>query len=259
MNRLPSDEIHVWHANIDDFGFEQLAATADVWLAAAERSRLQRYYFEDHKKQLLLGRVLMRKVFSHYEALTPEQWQFCYNDYGKPALNDLQQRQLSAPLYFNLSHSRGTLVLAVARLEELGVDIECNTRARRVEKIATRYFSHAEVSSLLTLDRLHWQARFYDLWSLKEAYIKACGMGLAIDLGHFSFAFPQDGQLSIVFDARCDDDPKQWQFWQINAVEGFNLALAAKSITGQQIQTIKHYCLKSDKAVESQPEVCRSN
>ncbi len=259
MKRLPRDEIHVWRAVVDDFDLPELEATADGWLSAAERARLQRYYFADHKKQLLLGRVLMRTVFSHYEALTPAQWQFCYNDYGKPLLAAQQQRQLKAPLYFNLSHSKGTLVLAVARLEELGVDIECNTRARRVEKIASRYFSQSEVSNLLALEKSCWQARFYDLWSLKEAYIKACGLGLAIDLGHFSFAFEQDDKLSIEFSARRADDPRCWQFWQLNAIAGFNVALAAKSNTGQEVQAIKHFCLMADRAVESEAEVCRSS
>jgi 4'-phosphopantetheinyl transferase len=258
MITLPANEIHTWVARLDDFDFAELKSKVSDWLTSAEKTRLRRFYFEEHKKQLLLGRILMRQVFSHYETLTPPQWQFCYNDYGKPSLVPQQQRRLSAPLYFNLSHSRGALVLALARLEEIGVDIECNTRARRVEKIASRYFSASEVISLVAVEKSLRQARFYDLWSLKEAYIKACGMGLAIDLGHFSFSFAGPHKLNIDFDARRADDPKFWQFWQLNPAEGFNLALAAKSPTGQQIQKIKQFALKPESFAESPVQVLRS-
>lgn len=241
MNDLPETEIHVWVAPIDEFNFADLKAMAEPWLTGAERLRLQRFCFEEHKKQLLLGRVLMRQVLSRYEELAPADWKFCYNDYGKPLLAPKLLTQLSSPLYFNLSHSRGVIVLAVARLEEIGIDIESNSRSRRVEKIAQRYFSNVEIKNLLALDESQRLARFYDLWSLKEAYIKACGMGLAIDLGHFSFSFAQTDKINIEFADQRDDDAKHWQFWQLNAVDGFNLALAAKSKSGQQINQIKHF------------------
>ncbi len=244
MNKLPEDEVHVWVARIEEFSFANLMVTADRWLTATERGRLQRFYFEEHKKQLLLGRVLMRQVLSRYEEIAPAQWQFYYNEYGKPSLTVELQAELSSPLYFNLSHSQGVLVLAVARLEEIGIDIECNTRSRRVEKIAQRYFSNAEVAEVLALNDSKRLGRFYDLWSLKEAYIKACGMGLAIDLGHFSFSFAQADKINIQFADQRDDDASRWQFWQLNAVEGFNLALAAKSKSGQQITRIRHFDLK---------------
>jgi 4'-phosphopantetheinyl transferase len=259
MIKLPANEIHTWIASVDDFDFAALYSQASAWLNPTEQARLRRFYFEQHKKQLLLGRILMRQALSHYEAPTPPQWQFCYNDYGKPALVDAQQHQLTAPLYFNLSHSCGSLVLAVARLEEVGVDVESNTRARRVEKIASRYFSKPEVLSLLDLDEPLWQARFYDLWSLKEAYIKACGMGLAIDLGHFSFSFPAPQEITIDFDDRRADDPKSWQFWQLDSISGFNVAIAAKSPAGEKAHTIKQFVLKSEAVTEVPVQVLRSS
>lgn len=257
MSPLPENEVHVWVAKVDDFDFTELLSTTGSWLTNAERSRLDRFYFAEHKTQLLLGRYLMRNVLSRYESLRPEQWLFCYNEYGKPELSKPQQDQLSAPLYFNLSHSRGAIVFAVSRLESIGIDIECNTRSRRVEKIASRYFSESELTDLLALDTSGWQSRFYELWSLKEAYIKACGMGLAIDLSHFSFSFPTPHGLEIAFANQRADDPNYWQFWQLDALQEFNLALAAKSISGRQIQTLKQFVLKAETTNELPVKIVR--
>ena len=259
MISLPDNEIHTWVAQIDDFDFAELQAITKSWLTDLERRRLERFYFVQHKKQLLLGRLLMRSVLSHYEAISPQQWQFCYNDYGKPMLTDQQQQRLSAPLYFNLSHSHGSIVLAVARIKDIGIDIECNTRSRRFERIASRYFSDIEVGHLLQLDEPSWRARFYDLWSLKEAYIKACGMGLAIDLGHFSFLFTAPDKLDIEFDKRRADDASRWQFWQLSGAVDFNLALAAKSDTGQKIKAVKQYALNPQSFVELPLQILRSS
>ncbi len=256
---LPDNEVHVWRASVDDFDLAGLKLQAQPWLSSGEKTRLDRLYFQKHKKQLLLGRVLLRHALSSYEKLAMEQWRLTYNDYGKPRIVDAQQQQFSAPLHFNLSHSQGVLVLAVSRLADIGVDIECNLRARRIKKIASRYFSTTELEHLLALEEAAQQSRFYELWSLKESYIKACGMGLAIDLSHFSFLFGDNHCLSISFHEERVDDPAQWQFWQLRLEEGFDLALAAKSANGQQIQQLRRWNLIGDEVSQAPVEILRES
>ena len=84
----------------------------------------------------------------------------------------------------------------MSRFKDIGVDVECARKPRRVEAIAQRFFSDLEATQLLSLPGDQQQSRFYDLWTLKEAYIKACGMGLAIPPDHMAFQMASTLDLS---------------------------------------------------------------
>jgi 4'-phosphopantetheinyl transferase len=189
--------------------------------------QLQQADFDQHRKQLLLGRVLMRVALSSYDrSVAPASWNFTHNDYGKPTISAEQNQ---ASLYFNLSHSTEMVVLAVSRFKDIGIDVECVRKPRRIAAIAQRYFSKNEAAQLLNLPEDQQQSRFYDLWTLKEAYVKACGMGLAIPLQHFSYGFAGNDGLTIKFDEQRNEVGKAWQFWQLSAGSDFKLAVAAKA------------------------------
>lgn len=70
------------------------------------------------------------------------------------------------------------------------------------------------------------QERFYRLWTLKEAYIKARGLGLAIPLQKFSFSYADSGEIFVAFEKQLGDDPNAWQFWQKNLDQNYMLAVA---------------------------------
>ncbi len=97
----------------------------------------------------------------------------------------------AARLHFSVAHAPGALLCALSADGELGVDVE---RAERgsgasAERLARRYFSLAEAASLAALpDERARVARFVELWTLKEAYVKALGRGIAAaPLSGFSF------------------------------------------------------------------------
>lgn len=225
--QIKDSQIHLWQLEQADFELSSIENECLAWLTESELARFRRFQFDRHRKQLLLGRILMRIALSRYDgSVTPESWVFAHNAYGKPAISEEQN---SASLYFNLSHSADKVVLAVSRFEDIGVDIECARKPRRVAAIAQRYFSGKETAEIFSLPEDQQQSRFYDLWTLKEAYIKACGMGLAIPLQHFSYGFLGTNGLSVEFDALRADDPDAWQLWQLSVGSDFKLALAAKA------------------------------
>ena len=226
MLKLEDSEIHLWHLDQAEFDESELEDRCSGWLTPIESERYQRYSFDHHRKQFLLGRMLIRKTLSQYAQILPDQWKFVENDYGKPAIDKAQQGD---GLFFNLSHSGDRLVLAIARNEALGVDIESSNKARRVVKISDRYFSAAEVEGLFAQEEAEQLSRFYDLWTLKEAYIKACGLGLAIPLQQFSFSFPSAYRVRVDFSKERNDDESAWQFWQIDPGGPFKMGLAVKS------------------------------
>ncbi|MRN54891.1 4'-phosphopantetheinyl transferase superfamily protein [Paenibacillus sp. LC-T2] len=101
-----------------------------------------------------------------------------FNRYGKPLL------QGNEALHFNNSHSGSWAVSAISSAP-IGVDMEQIGEAHL--EIAERFFSPQEYSDLLL--RKEGEARreyFFDLWTLKESYIKAVGMGLSLSLSSFT-------------------------------------------------------------------------
>ena len=255
--RIEKPEIHLWQLEQADFELSSLQSECLAWLTESELERFQRFQFDRHRKQLLLGRVLMRLALSSYDrSIAAASWNFTHNQYGKPAISEAQN---SASLYFNLSHSAERVVLAVSRFPDIGVDIECARKPRRIEAIAQRYFSDKEAAQLLILPEDQRQSRFYDLWTLKEAYIKACGMGLAIPLQHFSYGFPGEDRLTVEFDARRNDLEGAWQFWQLSAGPDFKLAIAAKAGEEGRSHSLSGWRLVDlDKVIEQQVQVLRS-
>ena len=234
--QLDRSDIDLWHVDAENFELSQLEAGCLSWLNGKELRRCQRLYFASHRKHLLLGRFLIRSVLSEYAPETQaSEWCFTENQYGKPAIDTAHHH---CSLFFNLSHSAGKLVLAVARIEPIGVDIESSTKARRILQIANRFFSEQEVIDLLRLKEDQQQQRFYELWTLKEAYIKACGQGLAIPLKHFSFSLLSTKQIVISFDGNRNDNADSWQFWVVDAGSNHKLAVAVKSPTGSAVQRI---------------------
>ncbi len=111
--RIEESEIHLWQLEQADFELPTLQDECLSWLTDAELKRFKRFQFDRHRKQLLLGRALIRVALSSYDSsVTPASWNFTYNEYGKPAIS---AEQNAASLHFNLSHSAEKVVLAVSR------------------------------------------------------------------------------------------------------------------------------------------------
>lgn len=220
---------------IDSSGFalRDLEATGLAALGAEERARYERLHLERSRRQLLLSRAALRSVLalSH-----PAEQSLMFNAHGRPELR-------GAPGFsFNLSHSRDRLVIATSRAGIVGVDVEFAGRERRVEQLITRYFSRDEQAALLALPAASRLARFYALWALKEAYIKARGLGLAIPLGDFSFELGDAG-IGIRFErSLAEQRPQDWRFWSqrvAGAEYAFGLALEGAG-EGQVELIVRH-------------------
>ena len=123
--------------------------------------------------------------------------------------------------HLNLSHTDGLVALAVAKTP-VGVDVEDLQRRGRTVELSDRFFAPSEARALRALPEAAQRSRFFDLWTLKEAYIKARGQGLAIPLA--SFAFDLDhGPLAF---QPQPGDPIIWQFARMDPTPRHRLALA---------------------------------
>ncbi|MEZ8067378.1 4'-phosphopantetheinyl transferase superfamily protein [Vibrio sp. FF145] len=160
-------------------------------LTVDEIAKVERYRMPSSQIQALYVRNYLRKVLSSYSDLMPEAWRLEYGEKGKPRL--IEKQQIETGLNFNISHSKEHLLIAVCQREgkqvQLGVDIEHARSSTNIDSIMKHYFSDTELTDLLELNKEEQRERFFDLWALKESYIKATGKGLATSLRSFSFDF----------------------------------------------------------------------
>jgi 4'-phosphopantetheinyl transferase len=206
---LTSDVAHLWYVDPDSIDDWYSLAAYHTVMAPDEAQQQARYRFAAGRKEYLVTRALVRSVLSAYAPILPKDWEFVRNKHGRPEIAGPKD----APrLRFNLSNTRGLIVCLVAKDRELGVDVEDIQRHGETVAIADRFFSPTEAAEL-TRQPVHRQRdRFFDYWTLKEAYIKARGMGLAIPLDHFSYHLENPDAIRISFQKELPDNPSRWQF-----------------------------------------------
>ena len=188
-----------------------------------------RFRFDKHRHTYLVSHALLRGALSQIVDITPDQWEFRVNAFGKPCIANPSP---SYDIRFNLSHTTGMAVLAVAMNRELGVDVEHLGRLETNTDIAERFFAPEEVAELLAQPQDTQSMRFMQYWTLKESYIKAIGMGLSCPLDSFAFlpGTPVDAPALL----RVDDptlSQTKWQFWQEKLGEQHLLALCLQADT----------------------------
>ena len=157
----------------------------------------------------MVAHVMVRQVLSKYVDRPPNWWEFDTNRYGRPEISNGDAPQT---LRFNLSHTAGCIALLVHDRCDAGVDVERTDRVRNPRGVANRVFAEPERTELLALDEQPLKERFYQLWTLKEAFIKAKGMGLAIRLDSFWFESQTDGGLKLHCNDDVEEDPDAWTF-----------------------------------------------
>lgn len=242
---LNDGDAHVWRAPLDVHAslLRHLLAT----LSADERSRHERFHFQKDRDHFAAGRGFLRLILSRYVKLEPARLGFDYGAQGKPSLQsgaggiiETLSGGGSDALRFNLSHSGGIALLALARGRDVGVDVEFMRADISTDELAERFFSLREVASLRALPSAIRRTAFFKCWTRKEAFIKAKGGGLSIPLDQFDVAFapadtpallrtgwnPHEASLWSMFDLDVDTDyaaalvvegkPSQVSCWHFN-------------------------------------------
>jgi 4'-phosphopantetheinyl transferase len=221
----PLDAVHVWYLFTDRVTDPQILERYASMMSTDERARRARFVFAKDRHQFLVTRGLVRTVLSRYARIRPEECTFAANQYGKPSLR--QSPSAEPGIEFNVSHTNGLVAVAVAAGREIGIDVEELTRAG-LELDVRRFFSAAEVRALEALPEAEQKSRFFDYWTVKEAYIKALGMGLSCPLDSFSIHFDRGGPPTIEFAPDVDDDASRWQFAQFDPSPRHRMALAIR-------------------------------
>jgi 4'-phosphopantetheinyl transferase len=216
-------EAHLWYARTEVCCTPDRLAYYRSLLSPDEVARFERLAVDTLRDEYLLTRALCRLGLSRYTGFPPKDLRFSANANGRPHLDPPNG---TLDLRFNLSNARHVVAGIFVRGVDAGVDVESTVRVSHVEEIAERYFSPSEQASLACLAPELRRARFFALWTLKEAYVKARGLGLAAGLREFSFELDAPPPLRVAFDPAFDDDAARWQFGLFQPDDQHCIALA---------------------------------
>lgn len=202
--QLTENEIHVWMINPKQIN-ENSALRAI--LSQPEQDKVDRYRLSKSKHTALITRSFIRLLLSQYAPIAPDQWQFSVSDLGKPELIDPP-----LPLRFNLSHNDEMIICAICLEKDIGCDIENLSRKISVNAIAKRFFSPQEALLIKASP-----TRFFEYWTLKEAFVKATGLGISQGLETFSFEIKEgstdhfNDNILLSFSKDCkQQSPQNW-------------------------------------------------
>jgi 4'-phosphopantetheinyl transferase len=174
-----SDPTDVWLiscAGADDPG------CLDI-LSEEEHRRASSFVFAEHRRRYVQAHVCLRQILSQYMSISAGSLKFRYTESGKPSLENTGG---SSPLNFNLSHSAELAVVAVTTAPEIGVDVEQIRPIPEWEDISRSTFHPDEADWVRSHPADRRNEAFFQVWTAKEAYVKASGLGLAHPLDSFS-------------------------------------------------------------------------
>jgi 4'-phosphopantetheinyl transferase len=219
---LGRNEVHVWRASLDESPtqIDSLLHT----LAADEQSRADRFYFQRDRERFIVAHGILRTIIGLYLNRAPNSLSFCYGTHGKPAL---AEESGGDAIRFNMSHSHGMALYAVARGREVGIDVE-SIRILEVEQIAERFFSRREIATLGALPTDLRNYAFFLCWTRKEAYIKARGEGLSLPLDRFDVSLIPREPAALLSTRPDSDDALRWDLHELVVPPGYVGALAAE-------------------------------
>ncbi len=221
-NAADSDVVQVW---FEDTSALDPAATqaAAVVLSDAERARAERFHFARDRRDYTAAHALVRRRLAALDGRLPATLPFGTGAHGKPYL--LAADGTASPWAFSLSHADGMVACAIAS-RAVGVDVERLDRAVDVDALATHVCSAAEIERLDRLEPARRREHFIALWTLKEALLKATGVGVSFPMEKIGFDIrPAD---AIAVDAPAAVGAEAWSFTLFTPGPSHRLAVAVR-------------------------------
>ena len=230
---LHDPSLDLWCLHVADVPLSFLADPyqSDL-LSAKELERYSTLRFQKDRNIYLARRILVRGVLSRHAGVQPWEWRFAENEFGKPCI---AAKCCTLGLHFSVSSSSDLAVCIVAREPLSGVDVEDTHKPDAME--ASELILSAE--ERIYLEQLPPHKRKHALlqyWTLKEAYLKARGIGLTLPLGDISF-HRQRPTILVSLSKAIVHDPKGWRFQQYLL---FNRYLTATAISGDTDSAMKN-------------------
>lgn len=232
VSRTEPGVVALWVCPDDEPGAGLAATLARHWLDERETAHARRLCFERDRHRYLAAHVLARRVLALETGVPEGELRFRRSPRGRPSLTPppTVPRSAADGVDFNLSHTDGCNALAVTRERRVGVDVERlgRLRGRDVDGVAES-FAEPERRWLRGLSG-EWrrEGAVLRLWTLKEAYAKARGMGLGLPFDTFVFRLDERGGV-LGFEAPDDDPEGRWQFLELRPYPDVLAAVAVEA------------------------------
>lgn len=183
-------------------------------VSEAKRAKIRKFIKPEDANRGLIADMLIRTIIRNKFNVGNDQITFATEPYGKPYVAGLPS------FHFNLSHSGRWIVCAVDG-EPVGIDIE---RVKPVNfEIAERFFSKEEYRSLMEKEETERLSFFYDLWTIKESFVKQVGKGLSMPLDSFSINISVNHEISL----KLEDEYALCYFKQFHLDPDYKMAVCA--------------------------------
>lgn len=226
--QLASDEVHVWAVSlgVTASALEALAAS----LSSDEMGRAGKFKFEKHRNRFIAGRGVLREILGEYLQAKAVTLRFDCSANGKPAL---AAEFASAGVHFNLAHSEDMALVAVTRVGPIGVDIECIRPVNEMDELVARFFSARETVLFQRLRPDEKAAAFFNLWTRKEALLKATGEGITRSLSLVEVSFLPGEPARLLAIAGDASRAAEWAVCELSPAPGFigTFAIKAQNLT----------------------------
>ncbi|NOR43184.1 MAG: 4'-phosphopantetheinyl transferase superfamily protein [Gammaproteobacteria bacterium] len=236
-------EFHVWYCCPDEVTDKNILDEYHSILSTEECDKFKRFHFDKDRHSYLISHALVRKVLSSYCNVKPDAWSFTGNQHGKPNISP----EIKCPaLKFNLSHADGMSVVVVSLDNDCGIDVENTQRKSRASAVAERMFAPAEVAAMQSGNDSEVQRKFFEFWTLREAYVKAIGTGLGGSSKEFYFTVggQERGEQRMSKIHFVPDDSERSSAWQFILL---NLSSEHISAVALKVESIREKMLVSYK------------
>jgi 4'-phosphopantetheinyl transferase len=222
---LGAVDVHVWAACLDaPVGIISRCASL---LPPDEKERAARFRFDKHRNRFIVGRAILRSVLGQHLNCPPEQLRFVHGSHGKPAL---ASELGSGGLHFNLAHSEDIALLAVSRVGPIGVDVEQVRPMTDADELVERFFSARENALFQELAENQKSTAFFNLWTRKEAWLKAIGEGIAHSLNRVEVTFLPDEPARLLALPNESGSNSDWALRELAPARGVVGAIAVPNL-----------------------------
>ncbi len=195
-------------------------------VSAGKRARIEKFARREDKIRCLYAGLLTEYALVRYWNFKKGSISFLTSSFGKPYVEGTNN------VHFNVSHS-GEWVVCVVDEQPVGIDVE---RIVPVDlQIAQAYFSNTEKENLFALERSEQLHFFYQLWTLKESFLKLVGKGLSIPLDTFTIAIDPENSITI---SECVENTAAVYFKQFDFDPGYAIAACAMSDSFENVVSL---------------------
>jgi len=218
---LANDELDIWAAQLDQQA-DRIEAHLST-LSEHEKARASAFRFQIDRNRFICSHGILRAILGRYLELDPHQLQFNYGSRGKPELAGLSEANA---LHFNMTHSEGLGVFACTRACPVGVDVERVRAIRDEQEVANLCFASRESEALSKLDGYQKMIGFYNLWTRKEAWLKATGQGICDSLRSLEVSLLPGEPARIISICGNEKEGDLWSLVDLSPATDFKATVA---------------------------------